>query len=166
VILDESTTYCGNLLGPARRRAYRQYMTQSLAVLAVSVVALLAAAAFVAYLCGLALSKRAEPVRDRLSMATRYRRTRGDEPHSRPIEQIVADLRRLGLRYHRLDPRASYAKVEAVRAAYDRVLAECCTSLGITHLLEVLPPGPQLDAERERVEDQLAGSGVKFPRAA
>ena len=41
-------------------------------------------------------------------------------------------------RFHTLDPRTSFAKVEAVRGAYDRTLAECCTALGITHLLAVL----------------------------
>jgi hypothetical protein len=88
------------------------------------------------------------------------------EPEGRPIEAIVADLHRLGRRFHTLDPRTSFAKVEAVRGAYDRTLAECCTALGIAHLLAVLPAGPELDAERERVEDQLAGCGVRFPHAA
>ena len=53
-----------------------------------------------------------------------------------------------------------------MRSAYDRALAECCTALGITHLLAVLPAGPELDVERERVEDQLAGFGVRLPHAA
>ena len=53
-----------------------------------------------------------------------------------------------------------------MRYAYDRTLAECCTALGITHLLAVLPTGPELDVERERVEEQLAGCGVRFPHAA
>ena len=88
------------------------------------------------------------------------------EPDVRPIEAIVADLHRLGRRFHTLDPHTSFAKVEAVRGAYDRTLAECCTALGITHLLGVLPAGPELDVERERVEDQLAGCGVRFPHAA
>ncbi len=88
------------------------------------------------------------------------------EPDVRPIEAIAADLHRLGRRFHTLDPRTSFAKVEAVRGAYDRTLAECCTALGITHLLGVLPAGPELDVERERVEDQLAGCGVRFPHAA
>ena len=53
-----------------------------------------------------------------------------------------------------------------MRCAYDRALAECCTALGITHLLGVLPAGPELDVERERVEEQLAGCGVRLPHAA
>jgi hypothetical protein len=88
------------------------------------------------------------------------------EPDGRPIEAIVADLHRLGGRFHTLDPRTSFAKVEAVRCAYDRSLAECCAALGITHLLGVIPAGPELDVERERVEEQLAGCGVRLPHAA
>jgi hypothetical protein len=93
-------------------------------------------------------------------------RRRPPKPEARPIEEIGADLRRLGSRFHGLDPHASFAKVEAVRGAYDRALAECCTALGITQLLGVLTAGPELDAERTRVEGQLAGCGVRLPHAA
>jgi hypothetical protein len=94
------------------------------------------------------------------------RRRRPPEPNGRPIEAIVADLRRLGGRFHTLDPRTSFIKAEAVRHAYDRTLAECCTALAITHLLGVLPAGPELDTERVRVEEQLAGCGVRIPHTA
>ena len=53
-----------------------------------------------------------------------------------------------------------------MRSGYDRALAECCTALGLTHLLGVLPVGPELDAERERVEGLLADCGVRLPHAA
>jgi hypothetical protein len=95
-----------------------------------------------------------------------FRRRPRDMPVGRPIEAIAADLRRLGGRFHTLPPHASFAKVEAVRGAYDRALAECCDALGLTHLLGVLPAGAELDAERERVEEQLADSGVRFPHHA
>jgi hypothetical protein len=132
-------------------------------VLAVSlaVVVLTSAAA---YLCGLAFSDRAEPWRYRVG--DRIRRRQREQPTSRPIEAIAADLRRLGARYHSLHPHTAFAKVEAVRGAYDRALGECCATFGFPHLLAVLPVGPELDAERERVEDLLADSGVRFPHAA
>ena len=117
-----------------------------------------------AYGFGLLLGDRGEPLRERVR--ARLGHARPPEPDGRPIETIVADLRRLGGRFHTLDPHTSFAKVEAVRCAYDRALAECCTALGITHLLAVLPDGPELDVERERVEEQLAGCGVRFPHAA
>jgi hypothetical protein len=87
-------------------------------------------------------------------------------PEGRPIEAIVADLRRLCRRYHALDPRTPFVKVEAVRGAYDKVLGECCAALGRTHLLDVLRDARELDAERERVEDLVRDSGVRLPYAA
>jgi hypothetical protein len=99
-------------------------------------------------------------------VARRRQRTRPLEPQSRPVEAIAADLRRLGHRFHHLDPHASYVKTEAVQWAYDRVLAECCATLELAHLLGVLPPGPERDAERGRVEERLADCGVRFPHPA
>jgi hypothetical protein len=93
-------------------------------------------------------------------------RRQAPEPEGRPIEAIAADLRRLCLRYHGLDPRTPFVKVEAVRGAYDKVLGECCAALGRTHLLEVLRDARELDAERERVEDLIADAGVRLPHAA
>lgn len=87
----------------------------------------------------------------------------GPQPAGRPIEVIVADVRRLGRRFHSLEPRAAYIKVEAVRTGYDRALAECADALGVTHLLRVLASGPDLDSERARVEWQLAVCGVELP---
>jgi hypothetical protein len=95
-----------------------------------------------------------------------FRRRPGPAPRGRPIEAIAADLRRLGRRFHSLDPRTPFVKVEAVRCAYDHKLSECCAALGLTHLLEVLPDGRELDGERQRVEELLAGSGVRLPHAA
>jgi hypothetical protein len=40
------------------------------------------------------------------------------------------------------------------------VLAEACLALGVDHLLGVLAPGPELDAERQRVELRLSGYGL------
>jgi hypothetical protein len=101
-----------------------------------------------------------------MSAWLRSRRHQEPEPEGRPIEAIAADLRRLCTRYHGLDPRTSFVKVEAVRGAYDRVLGECCAALGRDHLLGVLQVGPELDMERERVEYVLADSGVRLPHVA
>ena len=91
---------------------------------------------------------------------------RRPEPQGRPIEVVAAHLRRLCAQYHGLDPRTPFVKVEAVRLAYDKVLGECCTALGGAHLLGVLRPGPELDAERERVEELVAERGVPLPHVA
>lgn len=136
-------------------------MAMILAGTVVAVVLLSAAA----YAVGLAMSDRTEPFRYRIAAKLTGRGNR-ELPTSRPIEAIAADLHRLGTRFHSLHPHASFAKVEAVRGAYDRALAECCATLGLTHLLEVLPVGTELDVERERVEELLAGCGVRLPHAA
>jgi hypothetical protein len=86
---------------------------------------------------------------------------------SRPIELIAHDVRRLGHRFHH-PPRhgLTFVKYESTRWAYDKVLAEGCHALGIVHLLDVLPPGPELDAERRRVEWLLYQAGLDLDDAA
>jgi hypothetical protein len=79
----------------------------------------------------------------------------------RPIEQVGADLRRLHAAFHRGGMR--FAKYEGCRQAYDRVLAEAADMAGLTHLMELLPPGGELDHERERVELLLRHHGLLPP---
>jgi len=134
-----------------------------LVVLAWSLVATVVLSVM-AYWFGVMLGERGELLRAQMRARLGY--APPPPPDSRSIEAISADLRRLGAKFHTLDPHASFAKVEAVSGAYDRALAECCAALGITHLLSVLPSGAELDTERARVEDQLAGCGVRLPHAA
>jgi len=82
-------------------------------------------------------------------------------PLHRPIEDVGADLRRLHASFHREGLR--FAKYEGCRQAYDRVLAEAADMVELTHLLAVLPPGPERDRERERVERVLEDVGL-LPR--
>lgn len=83
-------------------------------------------------------------------------------PSGRPIEQIAQHARRLWRRSHMPDRGLSRAKQLAIRQAYDHVLAEGCEALGLQHLLGVLPPGDELDIERERVEDLLEYAGLRL----
>jgi hypothetical protein len=80
----------------------------------------------------------------------------------RPIERVVEDVRRLGARYRHPPPGIAFVKLEGIRRAYDQALANACACLGIEHLLLVLPPGTELDHERNRVENSLwlAGLGI------
>ena len=83
----------------------------------------------------------------------------------RPFEVVVADARRLAARLE--CPRGlSYAKQEALRGVYDRVLGEVCEALGVDHLLGVLEEGDELDTERARVESLLWLAGVHLDEAA
>jgi hypothetical protein len=82
-------------------------------------------------------------------------------PPRRPVEQVGADLRRLRASFHRGGMR--FAKYEGCRLAYDRVLGEAADMTGRPHLLAVLPPGEELDRERERVESLLVEDGLLPP---
>jgi hypothetical protein len=85
-----------------------------------------------------------------------------EQMRRRPIELIARDAHRLSSQFHWVcvSETASFARFEARRRAYDSVLAEACLALGVEHLLAVLPPGPDLDAERRRVEQRLSGYGL------
>jgi hypothetical protein len=96
---------------------------------------------------------------------TRRGRQQAASPR-RSIEQLARDLRRLGPKFHAPPPGTSRVKVEASRYAYDRVLGEAATAVGVEHLLSVLPPGDDLDAERTRVESRLWLAGLRFEEAA
>jgi hypothetical protein len=82
------------------------------------------------------------------------------KPVGRPIEAISQSARRLGRQLQHADDGRSAARIGAIRRAYDDVLAEGCAALGLSQLLGVLAEGPELDAERRRVEVVLAGAGM------
>lgn len=86
-------------------------------------------------------------------------------PAGPPIEELAENLRRLGCRFHHPAAGLRHAKVEGVRQAYDVALARACAALEVDHLLGVLPPGPELDRERERVEWALECAGLDLGRA-
>lgn len=87
-------------------------------------------------------------------------------PPRRPIEVVAREARRLGRQYRATRTGVSFAKYEAVRRAYDGVLVEGCEALGLPHLLGVLAPGDELDAERVRVERLLHIWGLDLDDAA
>ncbi len=95
-----------------------------------------------------------------LEVEDRLHRDHLPAPATRPIEILARDVRRLGSRYHNPARGAAFAKVDGIRQAYDKVLAECCLALEIEHLLLTLPPGMELDNERSRVEHLLAQAGL------
>jgi hypothetical protein len=84
----------------------------------------------------------------------------------RPIEDIVSDARRFAARVHEPPRGTSYAKHVAACTVYDRVLGEACAALDIEHLLGVLPPGEERDAERTRIETALWLAGLRLEDAA
>jgi len=97
-----------------------------------------------------------------VTVRTWWEHRRPPPPPTRPVEEIALAARRLGSRYHFPPAGQRFGKAEALRQAYDAALAEACTALGIAHLMEVLPPGTDLDAERARVEWALDCAGLEL----
>ncbi len=87
---------------------------------------------------------------------------RGRLVHGRPLEQIARDARRLSVWFRTCPRGQSFAKYDAHRRAYDDVLAEACQALEIQHLLGVLDPGDELDAERRHIEWRLESAGFEL----
>jgi hypothetical protein len=87
-------------------------------------------------------------------------------PTRRPIEDVAASVRRLGWRHHHPPEGQRHAKAEGIRLAYDAALGQACALLDVDHLLGVLPPGTELDAERRRVEWALECAGLELGRAS
>lgn len=83
------------------------------------------------------------------------------EPAGPPIEQLVADLRRLGRDYARIaesDLPRRQMRLQSVTLAYDDTLCACCLAL------EIPAPGrPPFDAfQRLEIEAALAQRGLTW----
>ena len=83
------------------------------------------------------------------------------EPAGPPIEQLCADLRRLGHDYSRIaesDLPRRQLRLQSVTMAYDDTLCACCTAL------EIPAPGrPPFDAvQRLEIEATLAQRGLTW----
>ena len=79
-------------------------------------------------------------------------------PDGPPIEQIAADLRRLGRQRLGVATRSTVWFV-AVQRAYDDRLRLACRSLGIDQHLDDLD-GVDLEIERLRIEGELLAAGL------
>lgn len=141
-------------------------MTGPLATIAVLLLVAVVLRVVLAVLVGELGEWRSYRAVARLAQRLRHRRTPAtEEPAARrPIEEVGADLRRLNASFHRDDMR--FAKYEGCRQAYDGVLAEAADMADLAHLMEVLPPGRELDRERQRVEVLLRHHGLLPPHAA
>lgn len=145
------------------RPAYRGGMEGWPATIGTLVLALALLRVGAAALRGDLVEWRSSRAVARLVSRARRRHPTGADvvPLHRPVEQVGADLRRLHAAFHRGGMR--FAKYEGCRQAYDRVLAEAAEMAGLTHLVGILPPGEELDRERERVEWLLVQHGLLPP---
>jgi hypothetical protein len=85
----------------------------------------------------------------------------GAVPAHRPLERLVADLRRLErdhARTARSDATGRAGRLRAIALAYDETLQECCRAVGLT-----APSRPPLSAVgRLETEMALAAAGVTW----
>jgi hypothetical protein len=83
------------------------------------------------------------------------------EPAGPPIEQLAADLRRLGRDYSRIaesDLPRRQLRLQGVTLAYDDTLCACCTALDIP-----APGRPPFDTmQRLEIEATLAQRGLTW----
>lgn len=144
-------------------RAYRGTMTGPLATIAVPLLVAVVLRVALAVLVGELDEWRSYRALARLARRLRHRRAPSADERAprRPIEAVGSDLRRLNASFHRDDMR--FAKYEGCRQAYDGVLAEAADMAGLAHLMAVLPPGCELDRERQRVEMLLQHHGLLPP---
>jgi hypothetical protein len=91
------------------------------------------------------------------------RRRQQAAPVGRPIEQVAADLRRLGAQLARVPAGAPMARRRGLQAAYDDVLVEAARLLEVPHALDGVPPGRARDVERLRLQTALAEAGLAVP---
>ena len=84
-------------------------------------------------------------------------------PAGRPLEQVAADLRRLGAQLARVPTGAPMARRRGLQAAYDDVLTEAARLLEVPHALDRVPPGWPRDVERLRLQAALADAGLAVP---
>jgi hypothetical protein len=95
----------------------------------------------------LSLPRRAEPV----------------TPVGRPLEQVAADLRRLGRQLAAVPTGAPMARRRGLQAAFDDVLTEAARLLEVPHTLDTVPPGRPRDVERLRLQAALTDAGLAVP---
>ena len=83
-------------------------------------------------------------------------------PARRPLEAIVADLRRLATALRDVPRGVSRARHNGILLAYDDVLGDAALALDVPHALADLPLGLDRDLERLRVEAALRTAGLQF----
>lgn len=83
-------------------------------------------------------------------------------PTGRPIELIVADLRRLSRDLATVPAGVPNTRRRGLQAAYDDVLCAACAALSVGHVLPQSAPGWSRELERLRMESALADAGLSI----
>jgi hypothetical protein len=92
--------------------------------------------------------------------ARRHARTAAMPLGRRPVQQVAADVRRLGRQLTAVPAGAPMVRRRALQAAYDDVLTEAAGMLGVPHALASEPPGRRREVERLRLLAALEAAGL------
>ncbi|UJW31404.1 hypothetical protein L3Q67_40510 [Saccharothrix sp. AJ9571] len=84
-------------------------------------------------------------------------------PAHPPVQDLVADLRRVHRLLAAYSPGTPAARRTGTRQAYDALLAEACAVVEVPHRLDTLPEGLDRDLERLRLEHALRTAGLPIP---
>lgn len=84
------------------------------------------------------------------------------DPPRPPIEQVAADIRRIGEQVRHAPPGMPVARMRGWLAAYDDVLATACQALALEERIRTVPEGAERALERERVERMLERAGLRM----
>ncbi len=99
-----------------------------------------------------------------VSVARRLRRRvvthEPPRPAGRPIEDVARHLRRLRREALAPAPGAPMLRRAAAMAAYEDVLLQAASALGVPDTLSGLRPGTDREAERLRIEHLLRSAGL------
>ena len=90
---------------------------------------------------------------------------RPDPPARQPIEALAADVRRLAQAVRGFPADGPMVRRRATLAAYEDALLDACRELDIETALASLPDGPEREAERFHVEDDLRRAGLVMDSA-
>ncbi|MFI6025137.1 hypothetical protein [Amycolatopsis magusensis] len=83
-------------------------------------------------------------------------------PHP-PVENLVADLRRVHRLLAAYGPGTPAARRTGTRQAYDALLTQACAAVEVPHRLDTLPEGLDRELERLRLEHALRTAGLPIP---
>jgi hypothetical protein len=78
----------------------------------------------------------------------------------RPVQQVAADVRRLGRQLTAVPAGAPMVRRRALQAAYDDVLMEAAGMLGVPHALTTELQGRRREVERLRLLAALEAAGL------
>lgn len=93
----------------------------------------------------------------------RLRRTPEPTPQCPPIQDLARNLRRVHRTLAEYEPGTSMVRRTSTRQAYDLLLIQACSAVGVEQRLDEVHEGIDRDIERLRIEESLRSAGLTIP---